>query len=353
MKRYDNIQILRVLACLGVFVSHLAPKMGVTGTAASVANFGASGVYLFFLVSAFLACAGAGRETSAEGRNGNRLLRYYLKRLLRILPLYYAVILYNFLLHTFILQDVPVDPAGLGWLRYLFLTNAFLPAPNNFWGNLTATWTISLFMVFYLCAPLLARIAGVTGRNDSQSGYSTECGILRASLLYIGTVILQQVWMELSCSAYMMCFYYLNFFTLGILVWQLAGHKNRWMAAAVLAVECVGLGILLYVWKGEVPYFTGISWMYAFVVLITMGFSWERTEKIAGIRRIFAILDRHSYAIYLVHAVIVEGMVLVTAHIPLKGMAVGLISVLLTIAGVWAAYLVIEKPIERLSRRIK
>lgn len=350
MKRYDNIQILRVLACLGVFISHLAPKMGAVGTTAKIANFGAYGVYLFFLVSAFLACEGLkDRDAAVSGSwDVKKLLRYYGKRALRILPLYYVVIFYNFLLHTFILQDVPVDPSGLRWFRYIFLTNAFIPAPDNFWGNLTATWTISLFMVFYLCAPFLIRAVG-----------TENSGVIRAALLYISSVILQQVWNELPCSAYMMCFYYINFFMLGIFVWQLSKCGKKGSAAAVLAGVCVGLAGLLYIWKGEIPYFTGISWIYAFIVLGTMKFSWKRALRITGmaktvslLRDIFAVLDKHSYEIYLVHAVIVEGMVLVMAHIPLGGLAVGVISVVLTAAGVAAAHLIIEKPVGKLSRRI-
>lgn len=375
MKRYDNIQILRVLACLGVFISHLAPKMGATGSIAKIANFGASGVYLFFLVSAFLACAnGSLFERQSGALRKGALLSYYKKRALKILPLYYAVILYNFLLHTFLLQDVTVDPAGLGWLRYIFLTNAFIPAPDNFWANLTATWTISLFMVFYLCAPFLTRAAGVRNRNASISETAAAAetpsltGLIRAAGLYIASVVLQQVWSGLPCSDYMMFFYYINFFVLGIFVWQLAAHPSRKNAAAVLAGVCVVLGAVLMLWKGEIPYFTGISWIYAFVVLLTMDFSWEKlhgkktfgqkSAALPGISRgkqllqkIFAVLDKHSYAIYLVHAVVIDGMVLVMAHIPLSGLAVGLISVALTAAGVWAADLVIERPVTKWLRR--
>lgn len=375
MKRYDNIQILRVLACLGVFVSHLAPKMGAVGSVAKAANFGASGVYLFFLVSAFLACATG--KSSVSGGSWRELLRYYAKRALRILPLYYAVILYNFLLHSFILKDVSVDPAGLGWLRYIFLTNAFIPAPDNFWANLTATWTISLFWVFYLCAPFFTKLAGVKpergkiqGGGNVDFGKITDVGkiasekggyggILRAALLYIGFVLLQQIWSGLECSDYMMCFYYMNFFVLGILVWQLASCPKKGAAAAILAGICAVLGAGFLLWKGEVPYFTGISWIYAFVVLLTMNFSWERAVSWPGIgkgmrilQKVFAVLDKHSYAIYLIHAVVIDGMVLVMAHVSLSGLAVGIISVLLTVFGVGAAYLVIEKPIAGLSRKL-
>ena len=156
MDKLDNIRLLRVLACLGVFIAHLAPRLGVSGICARIANFGAAGVYLFFLICGFLACRA---KELAPGSAKGGVGRYYGRRLLRVLPLYYAVIFYNFLLHCFILRDVTPDPGGLYWFRYIFLTNVFLPAPDNFWGNMSATWTIGLFVFFYLSVPLWRRFS--------------------------------------------------------------------------------------------------------------------------------------------------------------------------------------------------
>ncbi len=377
MKRYDNIQLLRVLACLGVFAAHLAPKMGARGAVARAANFGASGVYLFFLVSAFLACGTWSKRRLSDAPG------YYLRRALRILPLYYGVILYQFLLHTLLLKDVPDDPAGLSWLRYLFLTNAFLPGPDNFWSNLSATWTISLFLVFYLCVPFLVRAVepGRGGRetpggrkapgerktpgkreiqDEKKGGGSAEKGlVLRAALLYLASILLQQLWNRSEYAGYMMCFYYLHFFVLGILVWYLVRLAGRWKAAAVLAGVCAAAALLLLLFFEGVPYFTGVSWLYAFVLLLSVDFSWEWAERLDGAGRKMvecvwkgiALLDRHSYAIYLVHAVVIEGLVLVTAHVPLGPVAVGVAAVGLTAAGVAAADRLIERPAARLMKR--
>ena len=70
--------------------------MGATGKAAWLANQGAAGVYLFFVLSGYLACCD--RKLPTAGKK--ELLTYYKKRLVRILPLYYGVILYNILLHA-------------------------------------------------------------------------------------------------------------------------------------------------------------------------------------------------------------------------------------------------------------
>ena len=46
-QKYEHIQLLRALACIGVFITHLAPRLGATGKAAWLANQGAAGVSLF------------------------------------------------------------------------------------------------------------------------------------------------------------------------------------------------------------------------------------------------------------------------------------------------------------------
>ena len=207
-QKYEHIQLLRALACIGVFITHLAPRLGAAGKAAWLANQGAAGVYLFFVLSGYLACCD--RKLPTAGKK--ELLTYYKKRLVRILPLYYGVILYNILLHGLILKDIPADPQGLYWLRYFFLTNSVIPAPNDFWGNLSATWTISLFMAFYLLVPVFVRLIR---------------GCTSAFFCYVLALILRYLWVKTGYGDYMMIFYYLHYFLLGMLVWEIHQAGRR------------------------------------------------------------------------------------------------------------------------------
>ena len=332
-KRYDNIQILRVLACLGVLITHLAPKMGAVGWAASLANLGAAGVYLFFLISGFLACA-----ERAEEKRG--IVVYYIKRAFRILPLYYAVILYNMALHGLILKDVPPDPGGLYWLRYFLCTSAFLPAPNNFWGNLSATWTISLFLVFYLCVPLLKKaVRGV------KSGIG----------LYLAALTLRYAWAGLGLSSYMMFFHYLHFFVLGMLVWQLARRLGPARGAMAIAGLAASIWLILRATGQQMDPFLPWSWAFAAGTLLTGGFSWGREKAGKGalvLQKGVSLLDSYSYSIYLVHAVALDAVVLLSAHFSLSGPAVLLLTLSLTAAGCLAARYLVERPAQKLGRRL-
>ena len=164
--------------------------------------------------------------TESSRRLGKKeLLTYYKKRLVRILPLYYGVILYNILLHGLILKDIPADPQGLYWLRYFFLTNSVIPAPNDFWGNLSATWTISLFMAFYLLVPVFVRLIR---------------GCTSAFFCYVLALILRYLWVKTGYGDYMMIFYYLHYFLLGMLVWEIhqAGRRIGAQSACLYRHDC-------------------------------------------------------------------------------------------------------------------
>ena len=65
---------------------------------------------LFFMISRFITFV------SVKNKYGDyvNIKEYYLGRAARILPVYYTAILYNHILHTFVLHDVPIDETGFG-----------------------------------------------------------------------------------------------------------------------------------------------------------------------------------------------------------------------------------------------
>lgn len=333
MKTLDSIRLLRVAACLGVFVAHLAPHMGASGRIAAAANFGASGVYLFFLISGFLACRG---KEIRPGGGMRGIAVYYWKRLLRILPLYYVVILGQMLLHGLILRDVPPDPAGLYWLRYFLLTNACIPGPDNFWSNLGATWTVSLFVFFYLCAPLFVRL--------------TAGKLHRTALLYLAAIALRYGWAASGLSSYMMAFHYLHYFVLGMLLYELAARYRPAAAAVRLACFLAATGIALWCGRMELDYFMVVSWGYGLLFLMLGNLTFRK--PVGAFARTVGALDACSYAIYLVHAPVLEGIGMLRAHVQMSGAAVCLLAVFLTAIGTWAVHTLIEKPLERWKRKV-
>ena len=81
-----------------------------------------------------------------------------------------------------------------------------------FWANLSATWTISLFMAFYLLVPVFVRLIR---------------GCTSAFFCYVLALILRYLSVKTGYGDYMMIFYYLHYFLLGMLVWEIHQAGRR------------------------------------------------------------------------------------------------------------------------------
>jgi peptidoglycan/LPS O-acetylase OafA/YrhL len=135
---------------------------------------GHSGVNLFFVLSAFLLSL----PFLAAGSGGPpvSLRRYATRRALRILPLYYAIVL----VATLVTASTPA--MGMRALPYLFFLNGFgdlaLPMPpfSNVW------WSLATEMQFYLVLPLLP--LAIRSRRGRVIGLAVLGGYATAWVFY-------------------------------------------------------------------------------------------------------------------------------------------------------------------------
>jgi peptidoglycan/LPS O-acetylase OafA/YrhL len=154
---------LRFYAFLGVFICHTLPFDGafyrrfhlpIPWLWGAVAKSGAAGVDLFFALSAFLITSILLREREETG--GISLRRFYLRRILRIWPLYFLLIAVGVVLaHTMAKQSLPWYYVA-GYL--LFVGNwvhAVFGRPESICSPL---WTVSIEEQFYLIWPLLMKM---------------------------------------------------------------------------------------------------------------------------------------------------------------------------------------------------
>jgi peptidoglycan/LPS O-acetylase OafA/YrhL len=159
---------LRFYAFLGVFVCHSLPFEGafyrrfhlpMPWLWGAVAKSGAAGVDLFFALSAFLITSILLRER--EETDGISLRRFYLRRILRIWPLYFLLIAVGVVLaHTMAGQRLPWYYVA-GYL--LFAGNwvhAVFGRPESICSPL---WTVSIEEQFYLIWPLLMKMLSRRG----------------------------------------------------------------------------------------------------------------------------------------------------------------------------------------------
>jgi len=115
------------------------------------------GVDLFFVLSGFL-ITGILLDTK---QSGGYFKNFYARRCLRIWPLYYAALLFMFVIVPFLRpSQAPVifAPRSSPWWAYVFyLQNFLIPIPTKATGLLGVTWSLAIEEQFYLCWPLVVR----------------------------------------------------------------------------------------------------------------------------------------------------------------------------------------------------
>ena len=148
-KHLDAIESLRGVAALMVLLYHLAElvKMPLPGSLGFISTHFGLGVPLFYTLSGFVLAYGYADRL--EGRA--QIRRFYIRRLFRIAPLFYAML------------ALWVLASWLVWNRTfsfqtLFLNMSFLfgLVPGQHESIVWAGWSIGIEMLFYLVFPVIA-----------------------------------------------------------------------------------------------------------------------------------------------------------------------------------------------------
>ena len=159
-RRIPQLDAVRGLAILVVMVHNLSPKYPILHLQQLFSD-GWMGVDLFFVLSGFLITGILVDTKKSEGYFRN----FYVRRCLRIWPLYYSLLFFMFVVvrflnpaqfHTVLQQSSP------WWAFPLFLQNFLLPISTNAAGPLGVTWSLAIEEQFYLIWPLVVRFCSRT-----------------------------------------------------------------------------------------------------------------------------------------------------------------------------------------------
>ncbi|GIX38296.1 MAG: acyltransferase [Silanimonas sp.] len=167
---------LRGLAVLIVLGSHLANAGLPVLPGVSLAGTGKSGVYLFFVLSAFLLTRLLLARPPEDWRRPALWLDYALRRVLRIWPLYLVVLLASAALTSAGLAPwwpYPMDPAALR--QHLLLQQ-----------GVSVLWSIPVEFHYYLWLPLGAAVLASAQRAGGIG--------LAAALTICASVVAMQLW---------------------------------------------------------------------------------------------------------------------------------------------------------------
>jgi peptidoglycan/LPS O-acetylase OafA/YrhL len=342
--RNDALDGLRGLAIAMVLWLHfvqqyLPPGRGSwLGWLRAATGMSWAGVDLFFTLSGFFIGG-----ILIDQRESPRLISvFYLRRAVRILPVYYATL-------AVIAAAIVVGLPGSyhlfpPWVYALFLTNfAFALAKAWDWLPLSVLWTLAVEEQFYLTAPWVVRAIPRSRIPWLAVGLALLAELLRAAMLI--------AYPAGHLALHVLTPFRMDALALGVLAaWAVRsdaaegffrGLRSRWRAWLVLALASLGgLGLLQPPLGSPALALYGyllIAMVFTLVVLIIAK---VRPPGLNGFlaSRPLAHLGRHSYFIYLWHGLLGGALIrwLGGPDFTLNS-AAGAGIVVLAVAATWAA----------------
>jgi peptidoglycan/LPS O-acetylase OafA/YrhL len=353
-----ELDVLRFFAFLGVFIFHAAPRTmdfydraGYPHWLSSllIPTFGAGayGVDLFFALSAYLITSLLLRERAATGALDLR--GFYLRRILRIWPLYLAFVVFAAVFAALVPgQHLPMKyVVGYSLLAGNWVY-AFYGLPASFAVPL---WTVSIEEQFYLAWPLALRKASVRAM-----------AIIAVGILLVANA--WRIWLAITAAPAERIEY--NTFTrldpiaLGILI-ALFGHKlPSFTRLQRVAMLCGGVvtWIAVYAFTVTSPTLKFTTWQMAVGHPFTAMASAAVLLSVLGAQHGFfrsatlIYLGKISYGLYVLHEFAHFCAIrLVPASTPRGVFAQSLVGLALTILLAAASYRWLESPFLRLKER--
>jgi peptidoglycan/LPS O-acetylase OafA/YrhL len=155
-RKFASLDGIRGLAILAVVMHHSVGRIESTGAIQQLLKWfyflGWAGVDLFFVLSGFLITGILLDSRTAQ----NYFSSFYIRRALRIFPLYYAFLLLAFVLFPLVVAADWLPVVRDRWLYFCYLTN-WLALWKGPWRHsvLAHLWSLAVEEQFYFCWPFL------------------------------------------------------------------------------------------------------------------------------------------------------------------------------------------------------
>ncbi len=292
MKRIRQLDGLRGVAVLLVLVHntdvypslHLGP----------IQRNGWMGVDLFFVLSGFL-ITGILLETKSRGYFRN----FYARRCLRIWPLYYAALLFMFVIVPRMRPSeaqVVFAPRSSPWWSYLFyLQNYLVPVPTQSTGLLGVTWSLAVEEQFYLIWPVIVWFCGPRLLRRIALGVICISPLMRLYLSLRGVLIYSNPVCRLDGL--------MAGSLLAILARDAAFDSSRFVKAAwVTALTAAALAVALDAHTAQWLQFSLVTLAAAALVYLAL-YSQQRHLQTLLQTRFLVYTGTISYGIYLLEKV--------------------------------------------------
>lgn len=287
---------LRGLAILMVVTAHYFVPHGEHSGILRFASLLTSGVDLFFVLSGFLLGG-----ILLDNRNASHYFApFYIRRMFRILPLYFLV-----LVGVFFLMARP--EAGFPWWAYAtFLQNILMGIHSTFgWTTLAPTWSLGIEEQFYLLLPLLIRYLPAHYLPGTLVLSILCAPLLRTAIYYQFStfsyfVLLPCRWDSLLLGV------------LGAWLWRRDDfrawlQRQSWFLPALAALLLAGFLLfsaihrIAYIGSPVLASF-GLTWLAVlYLTLVILAMQYETRKGIRSALRLMRPLGMIAYGVYLLH----------------------------------------------------
>jgi peptidoglycan/LPS O-acetylase OafA/YrhL len=352
LNRLAWIDYGRGLAVLGVIAVHLGQKVSLPEPFNAFAEFGQTGVQLFFVLSAYsLALSMDRKPGSTTG--------FYIRRFFRIAPMYYVGILIYGVIAVAEHLGAAYTPLAVGE-NLLFVHGL---DPNHFNNVVPGGWSIATEVGFYAIFPALILLANKMS-NQALIASFVALTVLVAGVEIAAISVAQSFGMQLANDQFGFVYASLGnqlpVFSLGILLYRFRDRPFRNTEIGI-SVLCLGVSLFIMVDRTldtglDALFYSvlaGLGFLFAARFLMTHSNRWRRIKLLTSI-------GQASYSMYLLHFLALAAVYRFRAVVGLAG-SLGTVDYLTTfLVAVTITYLMarltvrfIENPGIRFGKRVE
>lgn len=291
---FNKLDSLRVFAFLLVFWQHSFDKFMLKVPSSIFEKLinriiftGGFGVHIFFVLSGFLITYLLLLEN--EKNKKINIIYFYIRRVLRIWPLYYIIVIVGALILPFLFNNFAFD--GVLWMHLVFLNNF-----NVVSSPVGITWSVAIEEQFYLIWPIIFFLFKIHLRGVSFF-------LLLCSLIYSisSTSFINQYYHTFSNIQYLMsgCFFAQLYFSNNRVL-------NKIINSKYLSVnKLIGLLFIIFILSSfgkTMSIISNIVLLFSiglFIVFLTKKSNSDLTKT--------SKIGKYTYGLYLYHPFVILG----------------------------------------------
>jgi len=299
----DGVRGLAIIMVLAIhFIGNVTPRGKLEGIICHIATYGALGVDLFFVLSGFLITGILfdSRKKPAYFRN------FYMRRVLRIFPLYYAVLLFGLVIVPLFVSQPDLNAAVRlqGWL-WSYSANIYLGIAGE-WHALpifSHFWSLAVEEHFYFVWPLVVFLCD--GPRLKRSAILVACGALVLRVVMVACNVNDVAVSALTPGR-------LDALSMGGLMAVIAREEGGLARLTRLAPRTLGLGFAFIVisflftrifpqWKLMFHEVRQTAFAVCFCAMIVFSLTGPRIIRRIFNSRFMMFFGKYSYGLYVFH----------------------------------------------------